>query len=181
MEIPIKPGRKINITLAKEKDIPSLVELINSAYRGESSKIGWTTEADLLGGQRTDADMLLGEMKIPDGVFLKYEDENRRLLGTVYLRKEDHKMYLGMLTVSPFHQDKGIGKQLLHAATQFARFRGCNRIFMTVISVRKELIAWYERHGYRLTGERKPFHPDEKFGLPTRPLEFVVLEKRLMG
>jgi ribosomal protein S18 acetylase RimI-like enzyme len=81
------------------------------------------------------------EMKIAGAVFLKYEDENRRLLGTVYLRKEDNRMYLGMLTVSPYHQDKGIGKQLLHAATQFARFRGCNRIHMTVISVRRELIA----------------------------------------
>jgi ribosomal protein S18 acetylase RimI-like enzyme len=179
MDTQIRPGRKINITLAKEKDIPALVELINSAYRGESSKIGWTTEADLLGGQRTDGQMLMNEMKIDGAVFLKYEDENRRLLGTVYLRKEDHKMYLGMLTVSPYYQDKGIGKQLLHAATQFARFRGCNRIHMTVISVRRELIAWYQRHGYRLTGERKPFESDEKFGLPNQPLEFVVLEKAI--
>jgi ribosomal protein S18 acetylase RimI-like enzyme len=179
MDFQTKPGRKINITLAKEKDIPALVELINSAYRGDSSRMGWTTEADLLGGQRTDSEMILGEMQIPGAVFLKYEDENRKLLGTVYLKKDGPKMYLGMLSVSPYHQDKGIGKQLLHAATQFGRFRGCNRICMTVISVRRELIAWYQRHGYRLTGERMPFKPEEKFGLPTQPLEFVVLEKAI--
>ena len=179
MDIQIRPGRKINITVAKEKDTPALAELINSAYRGDSSRIGWTTEADLLGGKRTDADLILREMMIPGAVFLKYEDENRKLLGTVYLKKENNNMYLGMLSVSPYHQDKGIGKQLLHAATLFGRFRGCNRIYMTVISLRRELIAWYQRHGYRLTGERKPFESEEKFGLPNQPLEFVVLEKKI--
>jgi ribosomal protein S18 acetylase RimI-like enzyme len=179
MDMQFKPGRRINISVAKEKDIPALVELINSAYRGESSRLGWTTEADLLGGQRTDSEMIRVDMQIPGAAFLKYEDESGKLLGCVYLKKKETKMYLGMLTVSPYHQDKGIGKQLLNAATQYAKFKGCDRIFMTVISVRLELIAWYERHGYRRTGERMPFEPEEKFGLPTQPLEFVVLEKML--
>ena len=177
MDTQLRPGRKINITVAKEKDIAALADLVNSAYRGDSSRMGWTTEADLLGGQRTDPEMILAEMQKPTASFLKYEDENRKLLGCMYLEKKDNKMYLGMLSVSPYHQDKGIGKLLLNAATQFAKYRGCDRLYMTVISVRKELIAWYERHGYKRTGERIPFEPEEQFGLPKQPLEFVVLEK----
>ncbi|MBV9988450.1 MAG: GNAT family N-acetyltransferase, partial [Chitinophagaceae bacterium] len=89
--------------------------------------------------------------------------------------------YLGMLTVSPALQAKGIGKQLLKAAETYAEAHGCTAITMTVISVRHELIAWYERHGYRFTGERKPFPADAAFGLPKQDLEFIVMEKPLAG
>lgn len=167
------------ISIANSDDIPALVALLNSAYRGEGSKKGWTTEADLLSGQRTDAPMIQEEMNHPEGHFLKFTDENGNLAGCVYLRKTDKKMYLGMLSVSPLKQAGGIGKQLLAAAEKFALDRSCDRIHMTVISVRHELIAWYERYGYYQTGERIPFEPEERFGIPTQPLEFTVLEKIL--
>ena len=93
--------------------------------------------------------------------------------------RNDHKIYLGMLTVSPALQDRGIGKKLLAAADEYAKQQHCSAIFMTVISVRSELIAWYERHGYKRTGETKPFPTDNRFGMTTQPLEFVVLEKEL--
>ncbi len=162
---------------ASEKDIPVLNILINSAYRGEGSKQGWTTEADLLGGIRTDEASLKELMQQPNAVILKYEEENK-ILGCVYLKQEDNKIYLGMLTVAPQLQNKGIGKILLAAAEEEARKRNCIAIFMSVISIRTELINWYKKRGYYDTGKTKPFpENDPRFGIPKQPLEFIILEK----
>jgi len=167
------------VTIATEKDIPALNVLINSAYRGDSSKQGWTTEADLLGGIRTDEESLKEMMQNANASILKYEEENK-ILACVYLKKEGNKLYLGMLTVSPQLQNKGIGKILLKASEDEARKRNCVAIFMTVISQRPELINWYKKHGYIDTGEKKPFpENDPRFGIPKTKLEFIVMEKKL--
>ncbi len=168
------------ITPTTPQDIPALVTLINSAYRGESSKKGWTTEADLLDGQRTDPDTLLNTMNTPNSVILKYENEQNEIEACVYLNKQDDKMYLGMLTVNPELQAKGLGKLLMAESEKYAVQQGCKSVIMTVISIRAELIAYYERRGYKDTGERKPFPMgDPKFGLPQQHLEFIVMEKEL--
>jgi ribosomal protein S18 acetylase RimI-like enzyme len=167
------------ITVANNADIPRLNLLVNSAYRGEYSKKGWTTEADLLDGIRTDEQALRDIMDEPESFFLKYVlDET--IVACVHLRKDEEQLYLGMLTVSPDLQAKGIGKQLLLAAENEARKRDCGALYMTVISVRKELIEWYQRHGYVDSGIRKPFPSnDPRFGIPKMPLEFVVLRKEV--
>jgi ribosomal protein S18 acetylase RimI-like enzyme len=158
-------------------DAPELNILVNSAYRGDSSRQGWTTEADLLDGTRTDATAIEDVISKPGYTILKYVEEGK-ILGCVELHNEEGKLYLGMLTVRPHLQGKGIGKDLLKAAEVEAKKQKCKSIFMTVISVRKELIDWYVRHGYTLTGERKPFtFTDPRFGQPKKQLEFVVLEK----
>jgi ribosomal protein S18 acetylase RimI-like enzyme len=169
----------MNISEATFTDIPRLVTLINSAYRGEHSKKGWTTEADILGGVRTDTDNLEKMMDKQGAVILKYCDEENVLLGCVYLEKKENHMYLGMLTVSPLEQAKGIGKKLLFVAEKYARDQKCSIVEMTVISIRHELIAWYQKHGYYRTGETKPFPSDEKFGIPKQPLEFIVMQKEV--
>jgi ribosomal protein S18 acetylase RimI-like enzyme len=161
------------------QDIPQLVVLINSAYRGDSSKKGWTTEADLLDGIRTDAGSLEQMITRMDAVILQSFNENNILQGCVSLEKRQDKMYLGMLTVSPLLQAKGIGKQLLIEAEKYAKEQRCSIIEMTVISVRTELIAWYQKHGYNNTGETKPFPDDIKFGIPKQPLEFIVMQKEI--
>lgn len=167
------------ISAATPNDAIALDKLVNSAYRGESSRQGWTTEADLLDGTRTDASAIAELIQTPGTVLLKYVD-GQEILGCVELRNQHGKLYLGMLTVKPNLQGKGIGKELLMAAEQEARKQNCHAIYMTVISVRKELIDWYLRHGYQLTGETKPFaFNDPRFGQPKRKLEFVVLEKKL--
>jgi len=164
---------------AKKEDASELDQLVNSAYRGESSKQGWTTEADLLDGTRIDAAAIAELIKQPGTTLLKYVEDGK-ILGCVELREEKGKLYLGMLTVRPYLQGKGIGKQLLKAAEEQAHKSGITSIFMTVISVRKELIDWYVRHGYVATGEKKPFtFTDPRFGQPKQQLEFVVLEKKL--
>lgn len=158
-------------------DASALNKLVNSAYRGDSSKQGWTTEADLLDGTRIDEAALLDLIEKPNTTILTYK-ELESLLGCVELRKDGAKLYLGMLTVRPNTQGNGIGKKLLAEAETYAHAQGCEKIYMTVISVRQELIDWYVRHGYQLTGEKKPFIvPDSRWGLPKRSLEFVVLEK----
>jgi GNAT superfamily N-acetyltransferase len=160
-------------------DAAALTVLVNSAYRGEGSKKGWTTEADLLGGQRTDQVSLEQMINTLQSTILKYLDETGAITGCVYLHRKKEKLYLGMLTVSPELQAKGIGKLLLKAAEKYAADIGCTIVTMTVISVRHELIAWYERHGYIPTGEKKPFPQDPAFGLPKQELEFIVMEKEV--
>ena len=167
------------ITKAQLEDVSALNKLVNSAYRGESSKKGWTTEADLLGGLRTHEAGIAETISKPDTTILKYT-ENQEILGCVMLVEQDSAIYLGMLTVSPELQGKGIGKAFLAAAETHAKEVMKSIIVMTVISVRTELIDWYERHGYVRTGEIKPFPMnDPNFGIPKQPLEFIVLEKAL--
>lgn len=172
--------RGLAIRAASPAEAPALAELVNSAYRGETSKQGWTTEADLLGGQRTDAASLAALISRPGGVFLVVPRDGA-FVACVHLKQEGDHAYLGMLTVRPDLQAAGLGRKLLEAAEDWARREwGVSRIEMTVIDKRPELIAWYERRGYRDTGRREPFPHDEKFGVSkVGDLTFVVLEKRL--
>jgi ribosomal protein S18 acetylase RimI-like enzyme len=167
------------ISIATLEDITGLLDLVNNAYRGDSSRNGWTTEADLLDGIRTDKESLTAMIQIPHAVILKYVDEQQQLQGCVFLQQENDQLYLGMLTVNPLLQGKGIGKKLLQASEEYAINQKCHSIVMTVISVRNELIQWYERHGFHHTGEKKPFPDDPRFGIPKQPLEFIVMKKEL--
>ncbi|GGE96235.1 GNAT family N-acetyltransferase [Hymenobacter cavernae] len=169
----------LQFTPATPADVPALVALVNSAYRGDESRKGWTTEADLLEGIRTDADSLHEMLQTPTVTILKCTDAEEQLLGCVYLEKKAETLYLGMLSVKPGLQAQGIGKQLLQAGEAYAQQQHCQTVTMTVISVRHELIAWYERRSYRLTGATEPFPTSTKFGIPNQKLLFVVMEKSL--
>jgi len=170
----------MSILIAEEKDISSLVALMDSAYRGEGAKQGWTSESDLfIGNKRTDEITVGNLIKKPGAVFLKYFNEEGIIEGCVFLHKKEERLYLGMFSVSPAAQGKGIGKKLLAAADNYAKEQKCYSIYMTVITVREKLISWYERNGYQKTGKVLPFPVDERYGIPTQPLEMLVLEKRL--
>lgn len=165
------------ISQATIDDSPALNHLVNNAYRGDSSRKGWTTEADLLGGIRTTEESLREQFTNPNATILKYVVDGD-LLGCVYLEQKGDDLYLGMLTVSPALQAGGIGRQLLEAAEQYARDKQCLAITMTVISQRHELIAWYKRRGFQETGAVHPFPDDpERFGQPKTPLSFIELKK----
>ena len=165
------------ITQATIADAAELSALINSAYRGETSKKGWTTEADLLEGTRTSEEELISIIASSNHYLLKFiRDE--KIIGSVLLIAKKEVLYLGMLTVSPELQNSGIGKQLLQAAEQLAQQLELSRIQMTVIGIRKELLAWYIRNGYEDTGVREPFPFGEgDKALTSEPLDFIVLEK----
>ena len=159
-------------------DVPVLVALINSAYRGEASKKGWTTEADLLEGDiRTNEATVTELMQTPGAVFLKKVNTLNEIEGCVFLQKKENRLYLGMLSVSPKLQAMGTGKQLMNAAILHAKEQDCHSIFMKVISVRYELIAWYEKQGFHKTGKTELFPDDNRFGIPKQPLFFEIMEK----
>jgi ribosomal protein S18 acetylase RimI-like enzyme len=167
------------IEVANTADCEALAQLVNSAYRGESGRQGWTTEADLIDGTRTDAEMIKETMKKPGFQIMKHLT-NGEISGCVELGFEDKRMYLGMLTVRPGLQNAGIGKKLMQYAEHAATEAGCTAIYMTVITDRTELIDWYTRQGYRDTGERKAFaFNDIRNGIPRKPLTFMVLQKKL--
>lgn len=167
------------ITQATIADAAELSALINSAYRGESSKKGWTTEADLLEGTRTSEEELISIITSPNHYLLKFT-RDEKIIGSVLLIAKKEMLYLGMLTVSPELQNSGIGKQLLQAAEQHAQQLELSRIQMTVIGIRKELLAWYVRNGYEDTGLREPFPFGEgDKALTSEPLDFMILEKKL--
>jgi GNAT superfamily N-acetyltransferase len=162
-------------------DAPALVTLVNSAYRGDSSKRGWTSEADLLGGQRIDVEGLTATIATPGNIILVHEQDHEPV-GCVHIERTGEACFLGMLTIRPTMQGTGLGRQLLEAAERWAIEHWSSRsVRMTVIVQRTELITWYERRGYIRTGEHKPFpYGDERFGLPRRAdLVFEVLSKRL--
>ncbi|MDX2234096.1 MAG: GNAT family N-acetyltransferase [Hyphomonadaceae bacterium] len=166
---------------AAAADVPALHALIEGAYRGEGAKAGWTHEADLLGGQRTDAAALLEIIADPAQTLVLAEADGA-LVGCVCVaRKPGGLGYLGMLTVRPTMQGAGLGRALVAEAERVARGFAARAMEMTVIVQRGELIAWYERLGYAATGERRAFPlDDQRFGLPKRrDLEFAVLAKAL--
>lgn len=167
---------------AEPADVPALHALIESAYRGQSARAGWTHEADLLGGQRTD-EASLREIVGEIAQSIRMAEEGAALHGCVLVSdKGSRRAYLGMLTVRPDLQAGGLGRALLAEAERYAREDlGATVMEMTVIRQRRELIEWYLRRGYALTGREEPFPlDDERFGLPkTRDLVFVVLEKQL--
>jgi len=167
---------------ARPADAPAITDLVNSGYRGESSRRGWTTEADLLGGQRTDADAVLEMIQAAGSRIELACADGGSLAGCVHLRKESAGVcYLGMLTVDCARQARGIGKRLLSHGEELARGWGCARLRMTVISGRAELLGFYERRGYARTGAAEPFpEHDARFGIPkVKGLAFVELAKAL--
>ncbi|MDZ4676088.1 MAG: GNAT family N-acetyltransferase [Oligoflexia bacterium] len=168
--------------VAQSTEAQAIADLVNSAYRGESSRKGWTTEADLLGGQRIDASGICEIIKQENGALL-LAIESEKIMGCVHVRKiSSHTAYLGMLTVAPDQQSKGLGKLLLQATEKFCSTQWhCSEMEMTVITSRDELINWYKRRNYELTGETRPFPMDDpKFGIPlVLNIEFSVLKKKI--
>ena len=175
------PMTDLHFRAATPADLDAIVALVTSAYRGDSSRAGWTTEADFLDGNRIDAEVLRADIERPHSCVLLAERDGE-LLACAHVSEEDGAGYFGMFSVVPGLQGAGIGKQVLAECERIARddWR-LPAMRMTVIDIRDELIAFYERRGYRRTGILKPFpYGDERFGLPRRDdLRFEVLEKAL--
>jgi ribosomal protein S18 acetylase RimI-like enzyme len=173
---------EIAIRDAVPAHIPALHALIESAYRGESSRAGWTTEADLLDGQRTDPEDLADILADPKQCLLTAW-HGGDLVGCVLIADRGQGTgYFGMLSIRPTLQGGGLGRRLVEAAhaALVGRF-GARRVRISVFPQREPLIAWYERLGYRRTGDTLPFpYGNPRFGLPRRDdLHFVVMERAL--
>ena len=171
----------VHLRPATEADYPAIITLTNRAFRESGGQASWKVES-LVGGQRIDEALLREDLAVPGARVLIWGDESGEHLGHVRLDEGgDGAWHLAMLTVRPDRQDAGLGRLLLEASEAFARDRGGRRMWMTVIHQRPALIEWYERRGYAVTGQTKPFpYGDERFGRPTRDdLFFDVLEKAL--
>jgi len=176
----------LNFRFATAADAPAVADLVESGYRGDRSRAGWTTEADLLDGQRTSVEGVLDLLEQPGSQVLLGErigdDGAFELIASAQLERHGDHAYFGMFSVRPGLQNGGFGKRMLAEAERIARQDwGIDQMRMSVIEQRSELIAWYERRGYARTGEFLPFpYGDERFGLPKRPdLRFAVLAKGL--
>ena len=161
-------------------DVDRIVALVNSAYRGESSRQGWTTEADLLDGQRTHHNEVLRLIAAENSLIL-LGFRGAELVGCVHLEKVGDSAYFGMFAIRPGLQGQGIGKQVMRMAEDLARREwGVDKMLMTVITLRPELIAFYERREYRRTGELRPFPEMPELGSPrVAGLQLEVLAKTL--
>ena len=169
----------MTLALTTPADAARLTAFVNAAYRGDPARRGWTTEADLLDGQRIDEPGMRDLLTAPDAAMLLALGPDDELLGSFYAEVKGPKLLLAMLAVRPADQNRGVGRFLLQAAEDYGRRHGCTVSKMTVISVRTELLAYYERRGYHRTGATKPFPTDPRYGIPRQPLTLLVLEKRL--
>ncbi len=173
-----------SLQVAEKSDLVEIVAIMNAAFRGTSTEQSWSVETDYLTGNRTDESLLREEIAGGAQFLLAREDGTSAIEGCVSLKVLSlERWYLGSLTVDPALQNTGFGRKLLRSAEEYAIAHGARMMEITVVNVRSALIAWYERRGYRLTGETRPFpYGDNRFGIPTRTdLEFVVLEKGLLS
>jgi ribosomal protein S18 acetylase RimI-like enzyme len=174
----------LNFRNATAADIDAIVVLVESAYRGDSSRQGWTTEADLLDGQRTNTADVARVIAHQHSRVLLLTRSSGELCACAHIERQNEVCYFGMFSVNPAEQGGGIGRMMLAEAERIARDEWqCREMQMTVISIRDELIAWYQRRGYQRTGRFKPFpYDDARFGLPKRDdLRFEILSKQLFA
>ncbi|MBX3484145.1 GNAT family N-acetyltransferase [Phenylobacterium sp.] len=169
----------IALTEAAPADHPAVIAMTNRAYRAPAGQAAWKVET-LVGGQRIDASLLADDLARPGARLLIWREGGEHL-GHVRLDAADGAWRLAMLTIDPDRQDGGLGRTLLAAAEAFARAHGARTMRLSVVHQRPELIAWYARRGYAVTGETEPWPDgDDRFGVPTQPgLYFNVLEKAL--
>jgi GNAT superfamily N-acetyltransferase len=169
---------ELTFRFAERTDAPAIAALIEEGYRGDESRRGWTTEADLIEGNRTTAAEIEALIAAPNARFIMAFDKGA-LIGCALIKNENGEGYFGMFAVRPALQGAGHGKQILsHAEQQIRDLWNCQRIAMTVISIREDLVAYYERRGYTRTG-KKPFPFDREPGAKRRDFHFVVLTKQL--
>lgn len=157
----------MDVQISQLSDVPELVRLVNSVYRGDPNNLGWTNEAGILDGQRVDTQMMSEMITTPDSVVLKAV-QNQQLVACVHLQKKTNQVLLSMLSVSLQVQQGGLGKKMMEQCEHFVQKHwGLRQIYLKVINTRQELIAYYERRNYRLTGKVEDFpYNNEKFGLP---------------
>jgi ribosomal protein S18 acetylase RimI-like enzyme len=174
------------LEIASEGDIPSIVALLNAAYRGASTLHTWTSEAEYITGTRTTEEYVREDLvKNPNLTILKWvEESTSALIGTVTIKRLDNdEWYIGSLATDPERHNSGLGRKLLSMTEGWITDRGGKTTQMQVIMLRESLIAWYVRQGYQVTGETEAFsYGDDRFGTPIRDdLEFIVLKKTLMS
>lgn len=169
----------LSFSFATETEIADIVQLVNSAYRGDSSKVGWTTEAHLLDGQRTDRNEIQNKIKTKNSyIVLAHLGHDLAGCCEVVAHPIESELYFGMFTIKPAMQNLGLGKSFINYIEKLAANWKLKKIVMTVITLRTELIDYYKRRGYQVTNRFIPFPAEDRFGIPKVPdLKMVYLTK----
>lgn len=171
----------MKISEALLSDIPEMNKLVNHAYRGEEAKKGWTFESDLIeGDKRTSENDLISLFSKKESIFFIAKNEDNKLLGSVYLEAKNDNLYLGMLSVEPTWQGKGVGKLLVLKAIDTAKSLRLKNIQLQVVHLREELISWYERLGFVVSDKIIPFEVPVEFGKPKVPIHFIEMNYPLI-
>ena len=157
-------------------DVKILFTLLNSAYRGDSAREGWTYESDLVGGLRTTPEALREIIGKKNESFLLALSENK-ILGCAHIIDEGEELYFGMIAVKPNLQNQKIGSKILEEIDRIAIEDKKSAVRLVVIHPRKELIAYYERKGFRLTGQSEPFPTEYPAKIPG--LHLLEMKKTL--
>ncbi|MEY3322807.1 MAG: hypothetical protein RLZZ417_2390 [Bacteroidota bacterium] len=166
----------MKISKALLSDIPDICKIVNHAYRGEEAKKGWTYESDLIEGDKRTSEMDLFSLISKEGAtILVAKNEFETIVGTVFLEVKESNLYMGMLSVEPVLQGKGMGKMLVLNAIEIGKLKGLKNIQIQVVNLRYELIAWYEKLGFILSGKKFPFQVPVEFGKPKVPIHFIEM------
>ena len=156
-------------------DIPAIVKLVNAANSGDGNTAGWTNEAHLFHGNRTDEAEIAQLLAAPGARFVLSMGVGQ-VIACAYLRVTGKEAYLGLLAVYPHRQGRGFGSELIAECERIAyQDLGCERLRISVItSHRPEVAAFYERRGFARTGKFKPF--ERKQALEGRKVEGMLVE-----
>ena len=169
----------LDFRLALPADAASIARLVNAAYRGDEGRAGWTHEMHLIAGERTNEDEVRHLVDMPDTVMLLGVAEGE-IAGSVLLQRQGESAYFGMFVVQPRLQGAGLGRQMIAAVEDFVRRTwAARRLTLTAITLRAELIDYYERRGFRRTGETVPFPPEAAARARVEGIALAVLEKPL--
>lgn len=166
------------VRIATPQDAATIVALVNGAYRPAQAPSGWTHEALLVEGDRTDAEQIAALIARADGLML-IGRQHDNTVACIYLRHRDEHVSIGLLAVEPALQNGGIGKAMLeHAETCAVHFFNPRRLIMQVVDARAELLAFYTRRGYTPSGKTEAYPADAGVGIPKTELRIIELHKQ---
>lgn len=163
--------------LAINTDIAQLVKLINAAYRQKNENT-WTTEAEIVMGERISYAQLEQLFK-NHNFHLLVAEQNNQVVACIGLTFDESSVEIGTFAISPNWQNQGLGKLVLDNAEKYAKDIqfDLKTYVMWVLSVRTELIAFYERRGYIQTGVVEDYPLDADVGIPQVDLHLVEMMK----
>lgn len=182
--------KDIQLNIAKLEHRDHLLNLINAAYR-TSDTHSWTNESTLVSGSRISVEMLTTLIEQSQNLNTKdclyvatvHDPETKleNILGCIAVTKFENTIEIGTFAVQPNLQNSGIGKQILTVleSLMIRNHPNVNSFRMWVLDLRIELINFYQRRGYVLTGQSESYPIDAGVGKPLKDLNVLEMIKEI--
>jgi GNAT superfamily N-acetyltransferase len=154
----------VSVRAATDADVPAITALVNAAF---------AVERRFVDRDRTNVDEIAGMRA--KGTFFVLDAEDGTLLASVYLERRGDRAYLGMLSIQPSQQGRGLGRAMMAAAEAQVRAWGCRGIDIRILSLRTELPPFYLALGFVETGRTDVV--DDPF--TREPYYFILMSKGL--